>query len=268
MALEWVKAKIWPGGSSTSRVFDLYVSSSPSLQNAVDAVAGWKTSFPPRYGLKAGFVETYNEPRIRWAIEAFGSLEGRRVLELEPLEGGHTSMLEAEGASVDAIEPNGLAFMRCLITKEILGLTRSTFWLGDVMRTLEDWEQRYDLIVLSRALGHLRDPLHFLELAAKRADAIYIWTRLITESPPSDPRPVGGFQSAANHSCYGVDVRVYENAGARGDDALADGNDNERLWLNRDDLLKALDALGFVDVRLRRDEPNPGRPMLSILARR
>ena len=111
------------------------------MQNAIDAIAGWNTSFPPHYGLKAGSLATYNDPRIYWAIECFGSLEGRHVLELGPLDGGHTSMLEAAGAQVDAIEANQLAFIRCLVTKEILGLTRSKFWLGDFVKALENWEK-------------------------------------------------------------------------------------------------------------------------------
>jgi hypothetical protein len=44
MPLHWVKEKIWPKPANTSPNFDRYVSSTPSLQNAIDAVAGWNTS--------------------------------------------------------------------------------------------------------------------------------------------------------------------------------------------------------------------------------
>ena len=269
MALEWLKTKIWPGSSRASRAFDRYVSSPPSLQNAIDAISGWKTSFPSQYRLNAGSIETYNDPRIRWAINTFGSLEGCRVLELEPLDGGHSSMLEAAGAQVDAVEPNRLAFLRCLITKEVLGLTRSTFWLGDVMGAMENWQQRYDLIVASRALGHLRDPLRFIALAAERTDAIYFWTRPITETsmPPLSPQPGAGPPDAQTHRLDGIDVRLYRNARRANERATTE--DDERLWLNRDDLLKALSALGFSDIRQCGEQPNdPGWPALSILARR
>src|SRR5262245_48420088 len=118
MLFNWKKTKTIPDPTSESRTFERYVSAAPCLQNAVDAVAGWSSAFPPKYELKAGALSTYSDPRIQWAIECFGSLEGRHVLELGPLEGGHTSMLEAAGARIDAIEANQVAFMRCLITKE------------------------------------------------------------------------------------------------------------------------------------------------------
>jgi hypothetical protein len=79
-------------------------------------------------------------------------------------------MLEA--AQIDAIEANQRAYLRCLITKEILGLTRSKFWLGDFIKALENWDQRYDLIVASGVLYHLKNPLHLVELTAKRTDAV------------------------------------------------------------------------------------------------
>jgi hypothetical protein len=240
------------------------------MQNAIDAVGGWKTSFPPDYGLKAGAVEIYRDPRIRWAIEAFGSLEGYRVLEFEPLDGGHTSMLDAAGARVDAVEPNRRAFLRCLITKEVLGLTRSTFWLGDVLGALENWQQRYDLVVASGALGHLSDPLRFIELAAARADAIYFWTHLVTETavPSFSRRRSAAFRTAESKLFHGVDVRIYRHAHGKSNKAMAD-EDHEHLWLNRDDLLNALGALGFSDIRQCGEQADdPGWPALSILARR
>jgi hypothetical protein len=136
-ALWMAKLNSLARNAPSPRSFDRYVPSEPTLQNAIDAVAGWNTSFPPELGLNAGSLATYNDPRILWAIECFGDIKGRRVLELCPLEGGHTSMLDTAGAEVDAIEANQLAFMRCLITKEILQLKRSRFSLGDFMKALE-----------------------------------------------------------------------------------------------------------------------------------
>src|SRR5262249_6341085 len=158
MPLGWMK-KAWRTGTDARPSFDRYVSSEPSFQNAIDAVEGWNTSFPAELGLRAGSLATYNDPRILWAIECFGEITNRRVLELGPLEGGHTSMLDSAGAQVDAIEANQLAFMRCLVAKEILQLKKSRFWLGDFMKALEHWDQRYDLIIASGVLYHLKHPL-------------------------------------------------------------------------------------------------------------
>lgn len=272
MTLGWVKRRIWPGNSSASRAFDLYVSAPPSWQNAVEAVGGWKTSFPPQFELTAGSLASYADPRILWAIDCFGPLAGRRVLELGPLDGGHTAMLEAAGATVDAVEADHDAFMRCLIAREIFGLTRSTFWLGDFMKALEHWEARYDLIVASGVLYHVADPLRLIELAARRSDAIYIWTHLMGEQamPPSDPRR-GVFTAPPEiHRFHDLDVRVYRRVDAEADDDAAScSDDGEQRWLDRDDLLRALGAVGFHDIRLGHDEPDHRNgPALSIFARR
>ena len=96
-------------GQNPFKVFDRYVVSMPSHQNAVDVVRGWNCSFPPEFGIEAGRLASYHDPRIAWMIDKYGSLDGRSLLELGPLEGGHTVMLERAGASVDAVEANQIA---------------------------------------------------------------------------------------------------------------------------------------------------------------
>ena len=79
-------------GSETE--FDTVDSRCPSHQNAIDAVPGWNHAFPAEYGVEAGPNVMFNDPRIHWAIEQFGGIAGRRVLEVGPLEGSHTFMLD------------------------------------------------------------------------------------------------------------------------------------------------------------------------------
>ncbi len=274
MPFDWLKKKIRPERPSKFRSFERYVSSTPSWQNAIDAVPGWNTAFPPQYGLKAGALATYHDPRILWAIECFGSVAGRHVLELGPLEGGHTSMLDAAGANVDAVEANQLAFMRCLITKEILGLTRSKFWLGDFINALENWEKKYDLILACGVLYHLTTPLRLIELAAERTDAIYIWTHVMTDvtiPSPTDPRRPQFNQTAETHEFHGINVRAYRRSydHAEDNEAFCGGLTDEHRWLHRDDLLAALKVVGFQDIRTAHDEPDHRfGPALSIFARR
>jgi hypothetical protein len=272
MPLRWVK-KLWPERPRSSSGFDRYVSSTPSLQNAVDSVAGWNTAFPPKYGLKAGTLAAYNDPRILWALECFGPIDGCRVLELGPLEGGHTSMLDAAGAQVESIEANQLAFMRCLITKEILGLTRARFWLGDFTKALEDWEQNYDLIVASGVLYHQKDPLGLIELVAKRTNALYLWTHVVTEEtmPRSDPRRFVFAEAVESQPFHGIDVRAYRRTYAHAEDnvTFCGGMSDEHRWLHRDDLLAALKIIGFQDIRTAHEDPDHrSGPALSIFARK
>lgn len=272
MRITWLKDAFRPKRTAT-RHFDYYTATTPSLQNAVDAVAGWNTAFAPQYNVKAGPLAAYNDPRILWAIECFGPLDGCRVLELGPLEGGHTGMLDAAGAQVDAIEANQRAFLRCLITKEILELKRTKFWLGNFVKALEDWDRSYDFIIACGVLYHQKDPLHLLELVAKRTNSAYFWTHVVSEEsmPPSDPRRIVIDPVVESHDFHGVRVRAYRRTYANAEESVTfcGGIGDEHRWLNRDDLLEALRAVGFNDIKLAHDEPDHRYgPALSIFARK
>ena len=273
MLPRWIRKGTWPEKAGTLRSFDRYVLSVPCSQNAVDAIPGWNTSFPPHYGLKAGCLDAHNDRRIIWAMECFGSLAGRHVLELGPVEGGHTCMLEAGGARVDAVEPNHLAFMRCLITKEIAGLTRSKFWLGDFMQALENWNESYDLIVACDVLCNLRKPLDFIELAANRTDALYLTTPTVADGAMLSTGP-GHCELAPTFErrlFHGAAVRMYQRTRAHDEASIAHGNGGTETqrWLHCDDLMEALSAVGFRDIRTSRGEADHRcAPHLSIFARR
>lgn len=136
---------------------DEYVEGSPSAQNAIDALAGWNMALPPEVGVIAGPAAFYCDPRIVWALEQFGPIEGRDILELGPLEASHTYMIEQRRpASILAIEANRLSFLRCLVVKELLGLKIAKFELGNFVPWLETAEQRFDLIVASGIISHGR----------------------------------------------------------------------------------------------------------------
>lgn len=265
--------KIRLSGKKEERAtLDRYVDSAPSSQNAIDLVPGWSTSFPDHCGVTAGALATYLDARITWAIACYGEpLVDREVLELGPLEAGHTAMLEAAGARVDAVEANQLAFTRCLVAKEIMGLTRSRFWLGDFVKWLENTEKTYDLIIASGVLYHMTDPLHLIDLIAKRTNAVYLWTHLLTEEsmPPTDPRRAVFAQKTEEHDFHGVTVRAYRRTylKAAKDPAFCGGMRDEHRWLHRDDLLAALRVVGFTNIQTNHDQPDHKfGPALSIFA--
>jgi hypothetical protein len=261
------------GDSDQYKIFDQYVSALPTHQNAVNLVPGWNCSFPPEFNIQAGHLATYQDPRIAWALSQFGSIENKTVLELGPLEGGHSVMLERAGAFTDSIEANRLAYLRCLITKEIFSLTRCRFWLGDFMQWLEHTDRTYDLIVASGVLYHVRDPLRLIELIAKRTNVAYFWTHFFhdTYMPVTDPRRHVFAAEPEIRDFHGIKVKSYLRTylGADKNAEFCGGLSDEHRWLDRDDLLSALKAVGFSEIILDNEEPqHTFGPAISIFARK
>lgn len=95
-------------------ILDAYVLSRPSAQNALDIFKGeWSSRLPDRFGLRTepGTARLFEDGRVIWAEEVFGDFSGWNVLELGPLEPGHSYMFQArEADKVVSIEANTRAF--------------------------------------------------------------------------------------------------------------------------------------------------------------
>jgi hypothetical protein len=247
MGLDWIKKKFRYRSFDASPAFGQYVSAPPSRQNAIDAIAGWRTSFPPQYKLRAGSFAAYEDPDLKWAIECFGPLAGRHVLELGPLDGAHTSMLEAAGAKVDAIEANKVAFLRCLIAREIFGLTQSKFWLGDYPSALANTTRDYDFVVMSDATHFRSEAFQLIELAAKRAGAIFFQARLARERAFASDTPLDvRLAEADDRQLSDISVSHYPKMDAS-------RHKSDMLLLSGNDLVEATRLSGFRDIRMRSD---------------
>jgi hypothetical protein len=259
---------------SMSTLFEQYVDKAPSPQNAIDAVPGWTCALPPEVRARAGSLPLYADDRIAWMLERYGPLEGKRVLELGPLEGSHTYMIERAGADrIDAIEANKLAYLRCLVFKELVQLERARFHLGNFVTWLETSDRRYDLIVASGVLYHLQDPMRFLERASATTDALFLWTHYMSERamPPSDPRRSVFRKSVDRQHFHGIDVRLYPRSYHRAEEnaSFCGGLYDDHRWIERDDLLAALRALGFDSLEVAHEHADhPNGPSFSVLARR
>jgi hypothetical protein len=262
------------GAAAGDDLFDRYVDTAPSAQNAIDAAPGWTTALPPEFGVTAGPMALTADTRIAWAVGRLGGVAGLRVLELGPLDGGHTYMLHAAGAArIDAIEANRLAFLRCLVLKEVTGLDRARFHLGDFTRGFGPVDGRFDLILASGVLYHLQAPTLLIEAIAARADALYLWTHVVDPAgmPPGDPRLVAFTGEVSTATLGGVPVRLHERRyhGAHHAVGFCGGARDRHVWMEREGLLAGLGALGFDSLEIAHEDPGaPSGPALSILARR
>jgi hypothetical protein len=234
----------------------------------------WDSQFPAEVGVHAGGLPLFDDPRLHWLIERLGDIKDYRVLELGPLEGGHTAMLHAAGAAVDAVEANSRCYLKCLVTKELLDLDRARILRGEGNAYLAETTIRYDLVVASGILYHMRDPLRFLDLVSGASDRLMLWTHyydaaLIPDKerrrfqlPPENVELGGHTYTLHPHSYFE----------SRGSARFSGGPAETANWMERDDLLHRLGVLGYDRIEVRADEEHPdghpSGPNFCVLAQR
>lgn len=258
----------------TTEVFEQYEQGLPGHQRAIDLLAGWNCCFPAEYNLTAGRLPLFADPRILWLIDRMGSIENKSVLEIGPMEGMHTYLLnKARPARIDAVEANRVNFLRCLVANQILKIDRANFLLGDANAWLQAPGEKYDLIVASGVLYHMSDPVAFLRSAAERTDSLFLWTHFYSEGAmkPDDPRRLPFTGKITVSEVGGVTARCHERSykNAARNSSFCGGMSDRHYWMERDDILAVLGVLGFGRIEIEGEEPDhPGGPCFSLLARR
>ncbi|MCX8255508.1 MAG: DUF1698 domain-containing protein, partial [Beijerinckiaceae bacterium] len=252
-------------------VNEVCIARHPSHQNAVDLFSSWSSAFPPNFDVTTNGIPLFADSRVSWAIEQLGGVSGKNILELGPLEGGHTYMLENAGAaSILAIEGNKNCFVKCLIAKEITRLERSRFMLGDFVEFLKTNTQRYDIAWVAGVLYHMTDPVELLTLLGRTTDAIYIWTHYIDAEALTKTwsNPVVAVLETEKYGrTYTYYHRSYE--GAQGTSAYSGGVYSGAVWLTQLDLMAALDQAGFKRLMIQSVDPHhPNGPAISLVAQK
>lgn len=274
--------KLWPRRKNSAVRFDLsgdnaldnYVTSAPCVQNALDIFQGeWATKLPSPAGMDwaSGTVPAFDDPRLRWFIKEIRGIEGMSVLELGPLEGEHTFMLEKAGAArILSIEANKRAFLKCLITKEILKLQRATFLCGDFVEYLRTTKDRFDVCIASGVLYHMRNPVELIALAGSVSDRLYFWTHyyddeLIKSKSHLVPKFTGSRSYKVNGFSHTLHRFEYQSSlDFRG---FCGGTTASSNWLSRVDIVNALRHFGFDQIQIGcEDLEHANGPAFSVLA--
>lgn len=262
------------GDSTETGQFTQYEMRVPSHQNAIDLLPGWSSAFPSELGLKAGDIPLFADQRILAALNSYGAIEGKTILEVGPLDGMHTSILNARGpARIDAIEANKQCYLRCLVTKEILKLNHANFYLGDIRNWLDETETVYDLAIASGVLYHMHDPAEFLKKIADRSNAIFIWTHYYDEAamPPSDLRTLPFSGKVEIRDLDGFKLHYHERSyrHANTNASFCGGMRDQHYWMRKDEILSLLTHFGYVDiVELNVNPDHAGGPCVSVYARK
>lgn len=155
-------------------ILDEYSNNFPLPSSALSIFDGEWISRIPTVG--GGNVPLFEDGRISWWEGQAGGFFGKTILELGPLEGGHTYQLYVKGANrIISVEANQRNFVKCLIIKNILRF-EADFMLGDFRPYIQKCKARFDFILMSGVLYHMTSP-HLLILdAARIANEIGIWT--------------------------------------------------------------------------------------------
>lgn len=254
-------------------ILDQYIKSAPSSQNCLDIFRGeWASRFPGKFSsLQAGQTPLFEDARITWAVEQFGKIRDQNVLELGPLEGGHTYMLEQFGAaSITSVEANTRAYLKCLITKEILSLKKANFICGDCIEYLKQNQRLFDICLASGILYHMINPVELIGLIAKASYKVFIWTHYYDKNIiNSQPNLAIKFTDQFTQEYQGFSHSLYRQEYTRALDyaGFCGGSLPHSHWMQREDILSCLRYFGFKDIRINFEELNhPNGPCMAIVA--
>jgi SAM-dependent methyltransferase len=248
----------------------------PSAQNALDIFRDeWASTLPAPYAhLRAGPHPLFDDPRLRRFLTDAGGVKEKTVLELGPLEAGHSYMLDRAGAAqVVAIEANARAFLKCLVVKELLGMPRVEFLCGDAVAYLRETNRQFDVCIASGILYHMQNPAELIALLAARClEHLYLWTHyydraLIEAHTTTTARYTGSRTHVHQGFRHTLHLREYQSDLTRR--SFFGGGARTSCWMTKDDILRCLEFFGFSQTCAFMEQPDhPNGPSFALIARR
>lgn len=254
------------------KIDDRYEDSYPNPQSQVDIFLGsWSCELPLSSNINSGgWAKTFVDPKIDWFIEKVGGVEGLTGLELGPLEGGHSWMLNKNGVeSLTSIESNRYSFLKCLIVKNLFGMNNVNFLLGDFCKYLERNSETFDFAIASGVLYHLRDPIKALELILQKARHILVWTHYydyslveINEDQRKKIKPIDKIE----FDCKSYEAVVYAYNEAKDWDGFCGGMNETAIWYEKKLYLDVCCRNGFSTEVFSDETLHPHGPAFCFLA--
>ena len=243
----------------------------PDRQNAGRAFEGeWSSAVP---GLATtGSVPLFEDGRIVMFEERLGGFAGKRVLELGPLEGGHTYMMTQRGATVTAIESNIRAWMRCLVAKDAVGMPGATFLLGDFVQYLANSPPRVDFVLASGVLYHMIDPEAVLRDLCRVSDAVGLWTHYFDADMLLGRNQNNKFDFKPQQviTPHGRMVEYYSQSYLQALEwkGFCGGSAPESNWMRKRDIIGILEDEGFTCESFLDHADHPNGPAFCAFAQR
>lgn len=259
-----------PQGSSTAfNPLDFYASGAPSVVETAGIFSGeWHSKLP---GTSFGRIDLFRDNRIVWGSTVLGGIAGQRVLELGPLEGAHTFlMLKDLGArEVVAVEANSQSYLKCLVVKELYELQNARFLYGDCISYLESHSDRFDFILATGILYHMREPLKLIQQIANHTDRCLIATHYYDEQQMKErPGLAARFSPAGTTSLDQMSYPVwkFDYQEALNTSAFCGGNAPYSFWMDRESILDALRQVGFTTIEIAHEHLSENGPIFTVAA--
>lgn len=243
----------------------------PARDNVGRAFEGeWSSAVP---GLtRTGLTPLFDDPRLLRFEGLLGGFAGKKVLELGPLEGGHTYMMTQRGAIVTAIESNLRAWLRCLAVKDAVNMTGVNLLLGSFIPYLASSPPRVDFALASGVLYHMTDPVGLLLNLCNVSDAVGLWTHYFDADVLKSQAKAGKFdfrpRQLVTPRGRTVELHDQQYLDALKWSGFCGGSAPGSSWLRRQDILGTIEDEGF-ECQTFLDQPeHPNGPAFCVFARR
>jgi len=258
-----------------------YNTALPNRQAVVDLFKPWASVLPDTPQgeelISGGAADLFHDARLQFFLDLVDVRSDhenwRPVLELGPLEGGHSFMLSHAGAKVISIEGSPIAYSKVLAVKEIYQLKSVHFLYGNFIAFIKDAakkKQKFHAVICVGVLYHMTDPMEVLFLLSQITDNLLVWTQyynpktLMSYDWLNNDKPitVGGYMHVPH-------MHRYDSRGK----TFLGGQDPVACWLERKDILGGLAKFGFnkfdhLDASIAAEETHPHGSQFTFVARR
>ncbi len=262
----------------SANILDAYVNDEPSDASAINLFHGeWSSQLPGFPKELSGNSLLFDDQRVHAWIrrvnevmpESVSNPFSFKVLELGPLEGGHTHMLSSRHWDITAIESNSRAFMKCLITANIYR-TRARFLLGSFEEYFKSLSSDvvYDFICCSGVLYHLKNPSESLRRILAHTKSIGIWSHYGSKELVIN-RPGMFSEEYYYDSISGKEVLGYKHfyGSALETSFFCGGGQDYSIWMSKDEILSLLSESGF-SAEIQSISDSPSGPSITIFAKK
>lgn len=253
-----------------------YIRSFPSSQNAINIFkTEWSSKLPERFNIHSGgLADLFDDQRIHWAKAEGVNFKGKKVLELGPLEGGHSWMMEQSGANeIIAIEAHERAFLKCLITKELTQMSKTRFVHGDFECFLQFNEEKFDICLASGILYHSVDPVTLLHNICRHCDQIILWSHYFDSAAIKENNPSLLNRFGDSQCCQYMDTEItlhpFVYLEEVSEDSFCGGPNSGSNWLERGGIETIFGKNDFEITAEGFNHPaHPNGPAVAFIAKR